>query len=481
MGFCYADENWHETEPSNSLMLKWLLLPIILLTLIFSGLLVAGATAGRSVDTGVVAVIVDRSPMSRPPSSYLHFRLIDVRRRTAFITRPHLTDVQSAWLIGNTGRYAVIYAGNQQPGNRTQRLILYDLTTGEQIILNEVRKAHGYFIWDDYDLSLSPDQARAAFVHPVTHDLWIHDIPTGQRRVIVSLGNQVDDPVWSPDSTQLALKAGSDLVILDAAPEEMRRYPQEIDHFVPRWSDNGHQILLQTTVTSGPLLRMIDADTGKVNPYTAYFTGYSAAIGCEGTRKAHIGNVMGLIASGQNANVADLNKKRVVIMDLLTGAETEVTALSEIDDLDPIIVQWLPDCQGLVVDATLPSAEAVISGLIRVLWLVEPDGSAARLIAEQAWAITIEPDGSLIYQTSDQNNTNHLYRLRSDGTTELLGLLPKIRGAPASIDDSGWVLFHQAFSSGTNPNQPLIVWLDGSDPQPLVSASDIVLSYAVLR
>lgn len=142
----------------------------------------------------------------------------------------------------------------------------------------------------------APDGQRLAYVSfeakkPV---VYIHDLPTGQRRVVANYRGSNSAPAWSPDGRQLALTLTLDgpsrVYVLNADGSGLRRLTQSASIATePAWSPDGQWIYFSSDRGGGAQIYRVSSTGG--TPERVTFSGsynVSPKISPDGRSMAHI-------------------------------------------------------------------------------------------------------------------------------------------------------------------------------------------------
>ena len=121
----------------------------------------------------------------------------------------------------------------------------------------------------------SPDGRRLAYVSFENHQtaIYIQELATGQRERVAAYKGINGSPAWSPDGRSLAMtlsKDGNpDIYVLDLASRNLRRLT---DHFAidtePAWSPDGSTILFTSDRGGNPQIYKVPASGGEATRVT---------------------------------------------------------------------------------------------------------------------------------------------------------------------------------------------------------------------
>jgi Tol biopolymer transport system component len=112
-------------------------------------------------------------------------------------------------------------------------------------------------------VALAPDEKRAAVTRAngslSNANTWIMDMATGALTRATFDPNQGEmDPVWSPDSKQIAIRTGSGLARLTVATGVVEPIPSGGAVFAMDWSPDGRNLLCLDATLSKPFLLPLD-------------------------------------------------------------------------------------------------------------------------------------------------------------------------------------------------------------------------------
>lgn len=124
--------------------------------------------------------------------------------------------------------------------------------------------------WANLDPAISPDGKTMASSNNVNglHDIWLHNLETGNRQTAVFSLEYDGEPAWSPDGKKLVFRSNfsyspkiADLVILDMETGSMQRLEIDGIERQPSWSPNGKYIAFSHELgNSPPSIRYVDVE-----------------------------------------------------------------------------------------------------------------------------------------------------------------------------------------------------------------------------
>lgn len=419
---------------SNSVTMFGLILRGMLVIGLAAALLVGAVSVmGRGFRTTITTLAV--SPYRARISDTVAFQFVDLNRGLAVEFVPPVTSIRDASLVIG-GQAALLLMRDLNRDESRYGLYYYDLQSRDvstMILRAQEGMGHEYYfssaMYVTFHPTRSPDGSMVAFIDPADSHLYIHHIATGRsdriRRIETSQYISTFAFAWSPDSQQIAYREnGNGLTVVNVDGSRLRQFREGIPgEFWVDWSPDGRYILLSgINGWPRPFFRIIDAQTGALNPVTDGLSGLTPYWDCAGSWLSYIG------VESQQYNGYTLN--------LETGRRYDVSAHSVFLGEDISSLSWMPGCEWLVLTGGSPFG--VTGETPRSLYMVNRTGTEARLLADGGVLRYWMPDSTRIMfiSTGAINGDHDLYQVDTQtGQPHLVGGYPAMRRWYVFLDD----------------------------------------------
>ena len=387
----------------------------------------------------VNGVLIDGSTSISADGRYVVYTLIDAGKVSIWVRQIGTgSDVQivppqemrnAGTTISNDGEFVYYVGINQEnPGGSLFQVPMLGGTPRK--VLSRVRGP----------VTFSPDGSQFAFVRDADGgqmQLMIANTDgTGERTLAARKGNDwfaFEGPAWSPDGKTIACGIGTDTggtymtvagySVADGSEKPLT--PQKFRGEVRRvlWLKDGSGLVTSVVETVlATQLWFIKQPEGTPSRITNDLNGYGAVS-------------LGVSADGKTI-VTVQSEPSFQIWTTGSGANSAAAQISHGETDGAAGLDWTPEGQIVYINQT---------GDDNSLVLVKADGSEPRTILktkERMFEPAVSPDGKMVYVTSWQDGTPHIWRINLDGT----GWKQITSGdfadfAPQVSSDGKWVLF----------------------------------------
>lgn len=131
------------------------------------------------------------------------------------------------------------------------------------------KQASSLMIDSEAQLAWSPDGNQIAITWGA---LYVVHITSGETRQLSVDGIGAQSPTWSPDSTQIAFHANTDVYVVYADGHETRKITQAVFSsysFQPQWSANTNRLLFVTNTQTKVSVNIYDPETETITEILA--------------------------------------------------------------------------------------------------------------------------------------------------------------------------------------------------------------------